>query len=148
MRASNKKGVAQEPAAKEKLETKVTSWIVPPCRFHFFAILVFTVLEGTREVIRHVLRRGKALVSKAYVASTNERNGCGSFVTERTHPFRSSSSDVHQSVFRCNGDVQLKDRSVPAEAETAASSVTESSASQPMHGTDVFLASEHSGHRR
>ena len=51
-------------------------------------------------MIRHVLPHGKALVSKAYLATANERNEYGSFVLERTHPFRSSSSDVHQSVFR------------------------------------------------
>ena len=62
-----------------------------------------------------MLRRSKKLVSKAHVAATNDRNEYGSVVPERRHPFRSSTSDVHQAVFRCNGDVQVKDRAVPEE---------------------------------
>ena len=50
------------------------------------------------------------------MAATNDRNEYGSVVPERRHPFRSSTSDVHQVVFRCNGDVQFKDRTVPEEA--------------------------------
>ena len=51
------------------------------------------VLGGVREVVRRILRRGEALLAKAYVASTNGRNEHGSFVLRRTHPSRSSSSD-------------------------------------------------------
>ena len=102
-----------QKAGNEENQGKAASWIVPPCRFQFFVILVFIVIEGTKEVVRRVLRRGKALVEKAYIAWTNERNEHGGFVPERTHPFRSSSSDMHQSIFRSNGDAQFKDRVVP-----------------------------------
>ena len=103
---------SQQKADGETAKPKASSWIVPPCRFFFFVILIFKVFEGSREVTRRVLRRGKKLVSKAYIAATNDRNEHGSFVPERRHPFRSSSSDVHQVVFRCNGDVQFKDRAI------------------------------------
>ena len=88
-----------------------------------------------------MLRRGKAIVSRPYIASTNERNEYGSFVPQREHPFRSSSSDVHQVVFRCNGDVQFKDRCVPAEAVTNSSGVAELDASQSIDGAGLFFGS-------
>ena len=95
----------------------------------FYAILSFVVQEGPREIVRRVLRRGKALVCQAYIAMSNDRNELGSFVPERRHPFRSSSSDVHQVVFRCNGDVQIKDRTVPedviSESGTAEPAISE-----------------------
>ena len=78
-----------------------------------------------------VLRRGKALVKEAYNATSNERNEHGSFVPERRHPFRSSSSDVHQVVLRCNGDVQIKDRAVPTDASARTSCATEPASSEP-----------------
>ena len=86
---------------------KASSWTVPPCRFLLYVIIVFTIMEGIREVVHRVLRRCKALVREAYIATSNERNTHGSFVPERRHPFCSSSSDVHQVVFRCTGDVQI-----------------------------------------
>ena len=86
MRYANK----NQKTGNEDDEGKAAAWIVPPCRFQFFVILVFTIIEGTKEIIRRVLRRGKALVTKAYIAWTNERNEHGAFVPERTHPFRSS----------------------------------------------------------
>ena len=107
---------------------KAKTWNVPPCRFQFFVVLVFAFLEGAREVVRNVLRRGKALVTCAYIACTNERNEYGSFVPERHHPLRSSTSDVHQAIFRCNGDVQFKDRCVPeADVTSESAAVTDSS---------------------
>ena len=103
-----------EPGGGEAAKTKATPWTVPPCRFHFYCIHVFIIFEGPREVVRHVLRCGKALVSKAYIAMSNEHNKHGSFVRERRQPFRNLSSDVHQVVFLCNGNVQFKDRVVPS----------------------------------
>ena len=124
-----------EPGGGEAPKTKATSWTVPPCRFLFYCILVFIIFEGPREVVRRVLRRGKALVSKAYIAVSNEHNEHGSFVPERRQPFRSSSSDVHQVVFRCNGDVQFKDRVVPSDVmpddSGAAEPATYSGAAEP-----------------
>jgi len=112
---SGKAAGVPEPGASEAAKTKASSWVVPPCRFLFFVVLVFTIWEGAREVVWRVLRSGKKLVSKAHVADTNDRNEYGSFVPERRHPFRSSTSDVHQAVFRCNGGLQVKDRAVPEE---------------------------------
>ena len=97
----------------------------------FYSIIVFTIMEGIREVVRRALRRGKACVREAHIASSNERNEHGSFVPERRHPFRSSSSDVHQVVFRCNGDVQIKDRAVPTDASAHSSGATEPASSEP-----------------
>ena len=99
--------------------------------FLFYSIIAFTIMEGIREVVRRALRRGKALVREAYIAASNERNEHGSFVPERRHPFRSSSSDVHQVVFRCNGDVQIKDRAVPTDASAHSSGATEPASSDP-----------------
>ena len=111
---------------------------MPPCRFNFFVILVFTIIEGTKGIVRRVLRRGKALVTKAYVAWTNEQNEHGAFVPERTHPFRSSSSDVHQSIFRSNGDLQFKDRAVPVQALDGSCGALEPTASEGRQSTLFF----------
>ena len=99
--------------------------------FLFYRIIEFTILEGIHEVVRRVLRRGKALVRGAYIAASNEHNEHGSFVPERRHPFRGSSSDVHQVVFRCNGDVQIKDRAVPTDAVAHSNDGTEPATSAP-----------------
>ena len=99
--------------------------------FLFYYIIVFTFLEGIHEVVRRVLRRGKALVKEAYIAAGNEHNEHGSFVPERRHPFRSSSSDVHQVVFRCNGDAQMKDRAVPPDAVASSGGASEPASSEP-----------------
>ena len=77
---SEKSSGVVQPGASEA--TKASSWIVPPCRFLFFVVLVFTIWEGAREVARRVLRRGKKMVPKAYVAATNDRNEYGSVVPE------------------------------------------------------------------
>ena len=113
----------------EKPQHKASSWNVSPCRFQFFVILVFLVLEGTKEVVRRVLRRGKALVSKAYIALTNDRNEYGSFIPHRQRHLRSSTSDVHQVIFRCNGDVQFKNRTIPADVFSESSGASERTAS-------------------
>ena len=122
---------APEPGEGDAAKTKASSWTVPPCRFLFYYIIVFTFLEGIHEVVRRVLRRGKALVREAYIAAGNEHNEHGSFVPERRHPFRSSSSDVHQVVFRCNGDVQFKERAVPMDAAAHSSGAPEPAGSEP-----------------
>ena len=88
-------------------------------------------MEGTREVVRRVLRRDTALVRETHTAASNERNEHDSFVPERRHPFRSSSSDVHQVVLRCNGDVQIKDRAVPTDASAHTSGATAPASSEP-----------------
>ncbi len=130
-----------EPGGGEAAKTKATSWTVPPCRFLFYCILVFIIFEGPREVVRRVLRRGKALVSKAYIAFSNEHNEHGAFVPERRQPFRSSSSDVHQVVFRCNGDVQFKDRVVPSDVVPDGSGAAEPAPSDPSGRGGLFFGS-------
>ena len=102
---------------------------------------MFAVLEWARDMVRRVLRRGKALVSKAYIAVSNEHNEHGSFVPERRQPFRSSSSDVHQAVFRCNGDVQFKDRAVPADVMPDGSGAAEPATSEPSGRGGLFFGS-------
>ena len=99
--------------------------------FLCYVIIVIRIMEGMREVVHRVLRRGKALAKEACITTSNERNEHGSFVPERRHPFRSSSSDVHQVVFRCNGDVQFKDRAVPTDAAAHSSGATEPASSEP-----------------
>ena len=109
--------------------------------FFFYCILVFTVVEGAREVARRVLRRGKALVRKAYIAESNEHNEHGSFAPERRQPFRSSSSDAHQVVFRCNGDVQFKDRAVPADEVIDGSDAAELASADSSGSSDLLFGS-------
>ena len=71
---NSKAGSEEHQCQDNQMKEKAASWIVPPCRLNFFVILIFTVIEGTKETIRRILRRGKALVTKAYIACTNERN--------------------------------------------------------------------------
>ena len=47
-------------------------------------------MEGLKEKIKRVLRRGKELVPTPYLAETNERNEYGRAMVRRGHPFRSS----------------------------------------------------------
>ena len=120
-----------EPNEGEATKTKASSWTVPPCRLLLYCILVFTVLELTRELVLRALRRSKALVSKAYIAIRNKHNKHEHFAPESRQAFRSSSSDVHQVVFYCNGDVQFKDRAVPADVVPDGSGAAEPATSEP-----------------
>jgi hypothetical protein len=74
------------------------------CRFLFFFILVFKVIEGTVEKTKKILRKGKELVDSVFIAHTNDRNEYGRAVVQRTHPFTSSSSDLLQAALQCNPD--------------------------------------------
>ena len=60
---------------------------------------------------------------------------------ERRQPFRSSSSDVHQVVFRCNGDVQFKDRVVPADVVIDGCGAAEPATSEPSGTGGLFFGS-------
>lgn len=77
-------------------------------------------------------------MTKAYIAWSNERNEHGGFVPERTQPFRSSSSDLHQSIFRCNGDLHFKDRVVPEQAMDDNGGAVEPTASGGSQSTLFF----------
>ena len=63
-------------------------------------------------VTKRFLRRGKRLVSEAYVATNNDRNEFGRAAIERTHPFTSSSFDLLQATLRRNSNIQYMDRAV------------------------------------
>ena len=63
--------------------------------------------------MRRFLRRGKALVRSACIASTNEANEYGRAVPRRGQPFRSSSNDVTQAGTRSNADYQYHVRALP-----------------------------------
>ena len=103
--------------AKEQQKDPLASHKVPPCRFYFFHIVEISVEQDGRTVTKRFLRRGKELVDRAFVATTNDRNEFGRAVLERTHPFTSSSSDLTQAGIRCNSDVQIMDRAVPTDLQ-------------------------------
>ena len=139
---------APEPGEGEAAKTKASSWTVPPCRFLFYYIIVFTFLEGIHEMVRRVLRRGGALVSEAYIAAGSEHSEHGSFVPERRHPFRSSSSDVRQVVFRSNGDVQIDDWAVPTDVAAHSSGATEPAVLVQSRAAQVGSSSGRASFRR
>ena len=62
---------------------------------------------------KYVVRRGKELVKRAFIAIGNEENEYGKATVPRQVPFRSSSSDVLQPTLRCNADYQYQKRAVP-----------------------------------
>ena len=88
---------------------KISGPGVPKCRFRFFRYVGIKVAD----VIKYVIRRGKKLVERAFVATGNEENEFGKAVVVRGTPFRSSSSDVLQATIRCNADYQYQKRAVP-----------------------------------
>ena len=63
--------------------------------------------------LRNVLRRGKALVRKAFISEGSDENEFGQACVERLRPFTSRSSDVLPSTCRCNADCQFQAREVP-----------------------------------
>ena len=72
------------------------------CRFFFYVVLVFKIVEGAIERVVRVRRRGKKLVAEPYVANSNVHNELGRVQVERHTPFRGSSTDVGQCAVRCN----------------------------------------------
>ena len=104
-------------AAKKMAEASLNTGMNIVCRFFFFVVLLFKVLEGGVEVVRRVRRRGKRLVTKPFVAYTNERNELGRVQVERHTPFRGATADVGQSGGRCNLDFQFMPRAPVLDAE-------------------------------
>ena len=98
---------------KKSKQTQANKPQASVCRFYFFMILVFDVFDNVRSTTKTILRRGKKLISNAFIASTNERNEYGRGVVERPHPFVSSTSDLLQASLQCNSDLQFMDRAVP-----------------------------------
>ena len=70
-------------------------------------------LDG--DAIRHkkLRRRGKTIVKKARISTTNEHNEYGLVEPERPQPFRSPSSDVMCTADRCNDDFRIMARGFP-----------------------------------
>ena len=110
-----KKDAAELP---QRAGQKIAGPGVPKCRFRFFRYVPLLIAG----MIKYVIRRGKELIEKAFIATGNEENEYGKAMVPRLAPFRSSSSDVLQSTLRCNADYQYQKRVVPdlemkAEAE-------------------------------
>ena len=82
---------------------------VPMCRFRFFRYVAL-LIEGT---VKYVIRRGKELIQKAFIATGSDENEYGKCMVPRHSPFRSSSCDVLQATIRCNADYQYQKRAVP-----------------------------------
>eukprot|EP00438_Fugacium_kawagutii_P025227 Skav230240 [mRNA] locus=scaffold1818:78429:87690:+ [translate_table: standard] len=106
----------QQPATGSQIPRKKKLDPRDYCRFLFVRVVELKVLAK----IKKVLRRGKELVTQAFVCRTNARNEYGRVQVVRKHPFRSSSSDVCQAVGRCNVDIQRNDRVVPEALDGAA----------------------------
>ena len=85
------------------------------CRFFFFFIVVLTVVSNGVSKLKRIRRRGKQLVSQAYIATTNMRNEFGRVVVRRDTPFRSATNDVGQALDRCNIDFQFMPRTLDDE---------------------------------
>lgn len=93
----------------EKIEDKnKASGSVPTCRFGFFHVVQIGAAAG--KPARTVRRRGKALVPEPYIVETDELKEAGRIRVKRSHPFRSTTSDVAQVCARCNVDVQWIER--------------------------------------
>ena len=84
------------------------------CRFDFDRVVTFVDSETSKK--RAFLRRGKALVPKALVQSTNKKNEYGRILPCRTRPFTSQTNDVTQVTGQCNADYQFQSRFPPENA--------------------------------
>ena len=102
--------------SKDTMEKAVKAGKAVACRFLFFFIVVLTVITNGVTKVKRIRRRGKQLVSKAYIATTNLRNEFGRVVVRRDTPFRSASNDVAQALDRCNIDFQFMPRTLDDEA--------------------------------
>ena len=99
-----------QKAAKKLAEAAIGTTTSIVCRFFFFVVLTFTVIENGVQHVRRVRRRGKKLVPEAHIATTNEHNELGRVQVVRRTPFRSPTSDVAQAAVRCNFDYQFMAR--------------------------------------
>ena len=73
------------------------------------------MLVNGKNLAKKILRRGKDLFQRAFIARSNDRNEFGKVQVIRRHPFRSASGDIAQAAGRCNIDLQRNDRAVPSE---------------------------------
>ena len=122
---------AQGPARPGQ---KLSGPDVPKCRFRFYRYVPLKISGATK----YVMRRGKELVARMFVATGNDENEYGKAIPERAMPFTSSSSDVLQAALRCNADYQYQKRCVPDLGEGQPSSRAEPATEQPptflVHG--------------
>jgi len=102
--------------SKDKLTKAIQAGKAVACRFFFFFIVVLTVVRNGVSTVKKIRRRGKQLVSQAYIARTNQRNEFGRVMVRRDRPFRSASNDVAQPLGRCNIDFQFMPRALDDEA--------------------------------
>ena len=103
------------------------------CRFFFYVVLVFKIVEDARERVVRVRRRGKKLIAEPYVANSNVHNELGRAQVERHTPFRGATSDVGQCGVRCNLDFQFMPRA-PVLAVDMSSDEERLSAEKPDDG--------------
>ena len=82
----------------------------PPCRFWFLHIVSLILASGNGATRKRIRRRGKEIVAKPYVTSTNEHNEYGLVMPERPQPFRAPNSDVICVADRCNVDFRVMER--------------------------------------
>ena len=101
-----KKNAAEDP---QRAGQKIAGPGVPKCRFRYFRYVAL-LIGG---MLKYVVRRGRELVKRAFIATGNEENEFGKAIVPRQGPFRSSSGDVLQSTLRCNADYQYQKRAVP-----------------------------------
>ena len=98
--------------SKDAMEKAMKAGKAVACRFFFFFIVVLTIISNGASSVKKIRRRGKQLVSQAYIATTNVRNEFGRVVVRRDTPFRSATNDVAQALDRCNIDFQFMPRTL------------------------------------
>ena len=82
-----KEGAAEPP---QRSGQKLSGPGVPKCRFRFYRHVALSIAG----FIKYVIRRGKEIVKKAFIATGNDENEYGKSVVQRDSPFRSSSDAV------------------------------------------------------
>ena len=103
VRYLKKKNATELP---QRAGQKIAGPSVLLCRFRFFRCAAIQ----KEAMLKYVVRRGKELVKRAFIATGNEENEYGKAMVPRQAPFRSTSSDVLQSTLRCNADYQYQMR--------------------------------------
>ena len=95
-----------KPQTNVKAETDSKKKGKGTCRFGFDHIIDMCV-QGRKRRIR---RQGKKLIEEPFVSTNLDPKEYGKVFLKRTHPFRSSSSDVAQVTGRSNIDLQWTTR--------------------------------------
>jgi len=97
-------------SAKKMAEKSLDTGMNIVCRFFFYVVLVFKIVEEAVERVVRIRRRGKEIITEPYVANSNEHNELGRVQVERHTPFRGATSDVGQCGVRCKLDFQFTPR--------------------------------------